>query len=117
MQKQFAEGEMFEGHVTRLPDEYVNEIWLEGYSELRFGFASKDLYEGSAVRDQRNFVAVLVRDEEIAGFMDLEFLAVVKSQIVYRATRLYPGHDLSRFSEPPRQLLLSSQLVSSSPWR
>ncbi|MGU3401572.1 hypothetical protein ACLBWS_17870 [Brucellaceae bacterium D45D] len=103
--------------IDRLPEELVEEIWLEGASELRFGFATKDMSFGSVVRDQRNFVAVLVRDQKIAGFMDLEFVGVFKGQTVYRATQLYPEDDLNQFSEQPRLLLLSSQMVSSLPVR
>lgn len=101
----------------RVAYEFVNEIWIEGASELRFGFNLSDLSLDSCIRHKKTFLAALKNGENISGVMELEFVGVFKNQVVYRASRLYPADDLYRFETPPTLLSWSCQRANSSPAR
>lgn len=98
----------------RVDCEFVNEIWIEGASEMRFGFNLSELSIDSCVRRQKTFLAAIKNGENVSGLMELEFVGVFKSQVVYRASRLYPADDLYRFEMPPTLLSWSSPQANSS---
>lgn len=97
------------GKVETLHTEFVDEIWIDGYSELRFAFG-KELAHGSLPREKKSFIAGFKDGEAISGFAHLEYLGTVKSQIIYRATKMYGPDELYRFETAPILLLHSNSL-------